>query len=92
MEIQNFWLLANISSIRYPPQSSTCSFSFERSLLQVQHVPFFRRRLEALHGKFLFSQFADEALRQIEAISKATLEVIFLAQWIACEFFKCCSV
>jgi hypothetical protein len=45
------------------------------SLLQVQTVPFFKRRLSAIHGKLLFSGFASQALQTLEKTSTAMLEL-----------------
>ena len=42
-------------------------------------MPFFRRRLEALRDIKLFPAAADEVLRNLEAIGRASLEVSVLS-------------
>jgi hypothetical protein len=42
-------------------------------LVQVQHVPFFRRRLEALRGRLAFAAHAAEALAHLELVASACL-------------------
>lgn len=38
-------------------------------------MPFFKRRLSAIHGKLLFNGFASQALSTLEKISSAILQV-----------------
>lgn len=43
--------------------------------MQVQHVPFFRRRLEALIGCRQFGSVASEALINLEGLGAASLQL-----------------